>query len=123
MPLFLESRLFLSPSSPTVRPYGLPTSLTLARARSPRHIIKVLITCLLQYFLFTYSLFVLYLFCFILNIVFIWTNTVRTEVAKTVKSEFSCVFCLFVILLFLLPQLVSIRNEALQPRQIRQHRR
>ena len=40
------------------------------------------------------------------------TNTVRTKVAKTAKSELR--FCLFVILLFLLPQLVSARNEDLQ---------
>ena len=40
------------------------------------------------------------------------TNTVRTKVAKTAKSEQR--FCLFVISLFLLPQLVRIRNEDLQ---------
>ena len=40
------------------------------------------------------------------------TNTVCTKVAKTAKSELR--FCLFVILLFLLPQLVSARNEDLQ---------
>ena len=40
------------------------------------------------------------------------TNTVRTKVAKTAKSELR--FFLFVILLFLLPQLVSARNEDLQ---------
>ena len=35
-----------------------------------------------------------------------------TKVAKTAKSELC--FCLFVILLFLLRQLVSIRNKGLQ---------
>ena len=40
------------------------------------------------------------------------TNTVRTKVTETAKSELR--FCLLVILLFLLPQLVSIRNEDLQ---------
>ena len=36
----------------------------------------------------------------------------RTKIAKAAKSGLP--FCLFVILLFLLPQLVSIRNEDLQ---------
>ena len=40
------------------------------------------------------------------------TNTVRTQVTKTAESKLR--FCLFVILLFPLPQLVSIRNEDLQ---------
>ena len=40
------------------------------------------------------------------------TNTMCTKVAKTAKSELG--FCLFVILLFLLLQLVSTRNEDLQ---------
>ena len=40
------------------------------------------------------------------------TNTVRTKVTKIAKSELR--FSLFVIFLFLLPQLVSIRNEDLQ---------
>ena len=39
-------------------------------------------------------------------------NAVRSKVAKTAKSELR--FCFFVILLFLLPQLVSIRKEDLQ---------
>ena len=39
-------------------------------------------------------------------------NAVRSKVTKTAKSELR--FCFFVILLFLLPQLVSIRNEDLQ---------
>ena len=62
----------------------------------------------------TIFLFIIYfVFCFILNRIFFnWTNTVRTKVAKTAKSELR--FCLFVILLFLLPPLVSIRNKDLQ---------
>ena len=40
----------------------------------------------------------------------------RTVVAKTAKSELR--FCLFVILLFLLPQLVSIRKEDLQTQKL-----
>ena len=74
---------------------------------SPRHTIEVLTTYLLQFF---YLLFIL---CFVLFYIetFILTNTVRTKVAKTAKSELR--FCLF-ILLFPLPQLVGIRNEDLQ---------
>ena len=62
----------------------------------------------------TVFLFIIYfVFCFILNRIFFnWTNTVRTKVAKTAKSELR--FCLFVILLFLLLPLVSIRNKDLQ---------
>ena len=44
------------------------------------------------------------------------TDTVRTKVIKTAKSELR--FCLFVILLFLLGQLVSIRNEDLQTQNL-----
>ena len=40
----------------------------------------------------------------------------RTKVAKNAKSELR--FCLFVILLFLLPQLVSIRKEDLQTQNL-----
>ena len=75
-------------------------------ARSPRHIIKVLTTYLLQIFLLIINF--VFLFCFVLNRTYIWTKTVRTDVAKTAKSELR--FCLF-IFLFLLPHLVSIRDE------------
>ena len=95
MPLYSELCLSLCCSSPTVRPYGLLTSHTLEGARSPRHIIEVLIICLLQFFL---NLLIYYSVCFILNRIFISTNTVRTEVAKTAKSEFHCIFvCYFVV--------------------------
>ena len=52
--------------------------------------------------------------CFVLFWIgiFVFTNTVHTKVAKTAKGELR--FCFFVILLFLLPHLVSIRNEDLQ---------
>ena len=54
-----------------------------------------------------------YSFCVLFLIgIFILTNTVRTQVAKTAKSQLH--FYLFVILLFLLLQLVSIRSEDLQ---------
>ena len=81
---------------------------SLVGSRSPRHTIEVLTTYLLQFF---YLLFIL---CFVLFYIgiFTLTNTVRTKVAKTAKSELR--FCLFVILLLLLPQWVSIRNEDLQ---------
>ena len=80
------------------------------RARSPRHTIEVLTTYLLQFFLFIIH----FVFCVILhrNFFFWPMNAMRSKVAKTAKSELR--FCFFVILLFRLPQLVSIRKEDLQ---------
>ena len=51
MPLFLELCHLFCCSSPTVRPYDLLTIHLLKGARSPRHTIEVLTTCLLQFFL------------------------------------------------------------------------
>ena len=47
-------------SSPTLRPCGLLTSHIWREARSPRHIIEVLTTCLFQFFIIHFALFVLF---------------------------------------------------------------
>ena len=86
---------------------GLLLTHSLAGVRFPRNTIEVLRTYLLQFFFIYYSFCVLFLIG-----IFILTNTVRTQVAKTGKSQLH--FYLFVILLFLLLQLVSVRSENLQ---------
>ena len=87
-------------------PPGLLLVLVWQGACSPRHTIKVLTTYLLQFF---YLLFLLYFVLFYIGS-FYFNQYSAHEV--TAKSKLR--FCLFVILLFLLPQLVSIRNEELQ---------
>ena len=103
--LLTNSKTLWSPDSP------YPGGCTL-----PKPYYRSFITCLLPllpcfllllflfFFFFFFALFCLFIyysfsiFCFILNRIFISTNTVRTEVAKTAKSEFHCIFvCYFVV--------------------------
>ena len=67
--------------------FGVHISVTWWRGggHAPQVIEVFLNLFIIIFFLFIYSLFVSYFFGFILNRIFIWTNTVRTEVAKTAK--------------------------------------
>ena len=108
MPLFSEPYLLFYCSSSTEDPPGLLPTHCLAGARSPCHTIEVLTTCLLHFF---YLLFILY-FCFILNRNFLLGPVLcASKLLKLLKAN--CV-----ILLFLLPQLVSIRNKDLQTQNL-----
>ena len=106
--LFSEPCLPFSYSSQTEDPLVFCLPIVWREARSPRQTIEVLTTYLLQFFLFIIH----FVLSFILNMNFYFDQYSAHPVAKTAKSELR--FCSFVILLFLLLQLVSIRNEDLQ---------
>lgn len=89
---YCQMLAFSSLLLPTLRYYGLLTSHTLEKARSPCHIIEVL--WLAYYTFFTYILFYFFFYFFFLNMIFIWTK-VHTEAAKTTKSKLDCIFFIF----------------------------
>lgn len=115
---YFQMLAFSSLLLPTLRYYGLLTSHTLEKARSPCHIIEVL--WLAYYTFFTYILFYFFFFIFSFWIWFSFGPKCTQKLPKLLKANLIAFF-LFFILLFLPPQLVSISNKALQPREIRQN--
>ena len=90
MPLFSEPRLFLGFSWLAIPWRGI------ASAPYYRSFNNLFITIFFVYLFIICFI----LFCFILNKVFIWTNTVSAEVAKTAKSELNCPFVYYIIIIF-----------------------
>ena len=99
---FSDACLFFCCFSRTIRPYDLLTGRTLVGGMLPTpYMLKVFHKLLIIFCLFIHCSFHFF-FCVLFEITFfvIWTNTVRTEVAKTAKRANEIAFlivCYFVV--------------------------
>ena len=115
----LFRRLPFPHCSPFIKSYGLLTGRTLAGSMLPTPYILKSINCLLSFFFFwfIYLLFASFLFYLKLR-GFLLFGPIQCaqKSSKLLKEQIKLRFCLFLILLFLLPQLVNIRNKGLHTR-------